>query len=514
MKFKLLPEAVRAFHNYLEADKAIHKKETLIHNFPPFISIEITSRCNLTCEHCWNAHYWLAGQDLSLEALNRLESEILPTAASVQYTCLGEPFLYNNFKKVLELIKTYNHPYSKIITNAQAVNPDMARLVLESGLKELTFSVDGATKATYEFIRRGASYQRLISTLDLLFKLKQEMKLEEPFFTFNVVVMEQNLDELEALVILASKYKVTQVFLLNLFAITEEIARRSPANFPERTREALKKAFKRARSLGIEVRTDIDIGPMGAEFRLDHHLSEAGYRFKDFFTSRKQIFIEATPDNTSFCEYPWKYLAVKVNGDVHPCRFLSYPMGNLNEKSFGEIWNSPFYQRLRATILDGSYELCCGSGCDFMASGKGDLKADILILNAPPAMSPGERGFAGVQIKNAGSVEWNASANDKNPFFFDISYHIMNNTGEIVVFDGLRTQLPKNVRPGETVPINLEIQAPDKPGNYRFNIDIVREHVTWFGSVGSPTSMVNIEVINAESESTSSVPEVLVHHRI
>ena len=301
MRFILQPEAVRAYNNYLEADNAILEKRALIHNYPPFITVEITSRCNLTCEHCWNAHYWLAGQDLNLAALHRLESEVLPTAASVQYTCLGEPFLYKHFKKVLELIKIHGTPYSKIITNAQAINPDMARLVLESGLKELTFSVDGATKETYERIRRGASYERLISTLDLLFHLKQEMKLEEPFFTFNVVVMEQNLDELEEIVILASKYMVTQVFFFNLFGITEEIAQRSPAHFPERTRDALKKAFERGRSLGIEIRTDIDIGPMGAEFRQDHHTSEARYLLKDIFNRRKQIFIEATPDNPSFC---------------------------------------------------------------------------------------------------------------------------------------------------------------------------------------------------------------------
>ena len=260
-------------------------------------------------------------------------------------------------KKLLGTIKFFNSPYSKIFTNAQVLTPEMAGLILESGLKELAFSLDGATKETYEFIRRGADFQRLISNLDLLFRIKQEMKLKKPVFTFNVVVMEQNLDELEALVILASKYEVAQVCFFNLYPITEEMARRSPSRFPERTRAALERAIKRARILGIEVSTDIDIGPVSAhtstnarKLRIFKYLSDRLHHPVVNAGRNDQIFIEATPDNMSFCEYPWKFIAVKVNGDIHPCRFLSYSMGNLNEKSFAEIWNSPFYQRLRKSI--------------------------------------------------------------------------------------------------------------------------------------------------------------------
>ena len=129
-----------------------------------------------------------------------------------------------------------------------------------------------------------------------------------------------------------------------------------------------------------------------------------------------------------------------------------------------------------------------------MASKTGGLKANFEIINAPASMPPGERDHVDLRIENNGTVEWNASALEDNPFFFDVAYHIMNSNGGIVLYDGLRSFLPKNVKPGETIQMQLEILAPVEPGTYRFNIDIVREHVTWFGSVGSPTAEVFIEV--------------------
>ena len=42
-------------------------------------------------------------------------------------------------------------------------------------------------------------------------------------------------------------------------------------------------------------------------------------------------------------------------------------------------------------------------------------------------------------------------------------------------------------RPGETIEIPLNINAPSPGGNYQLEIDMLQEGVSWFGLRGSPT---------------------------
>jgi len=67
-----------------------------------------------------------------------------------------------------------------------------------------------------------------------------------------------------------------------------------------------------------------------------------------------------------FCENPFEFAQVTPDGQVFGCcpamLFLSY--GNLERQSFMEAWNSTAAQRVRATILDGSFKYCNSNTCD------------------------------------------------------------------------------------------------------------------------------------------------------
>ncbi|HVF08222.1 MAG TPA: hypothetical protein VNC60_06570 [Actinomycetota bacterium] len=45
----------------------------------------------------------------------------------------------------------------------------------------------------------------------------------------------------------------------------------------------------------------------------------------------------------------------------------------------------------------------------------------------------------------------------------------------------LRTQLPADLRPGETQLVPVHVAAPEREGRYVLEIDLVHEHVRWFG---------------------------------
>jgi len=54
--------------------------------------------------------------------------------------------------------------------------------------------------------------------------------------------------------------------------------------------------------------------------------------------------------------------------------------------------------------------------------------------------------------------------------------------GGDVVAEGLRTPLPADLEPGATALVPMTVRAPSEPGGHRLAVDLVHEHVRWFGA--------------------------------
>jgi hypothetical protein len=61
-----------------------------------------------------------------------------------------------------------------------------------------------------------------------------------------------------------------------------------------------------------------------------------------------------------------------------------------------------------------------------------------------------------------------------------LSYHWRRRSGEVVVWDGLRTALPSPVRGGGSEEVWLAVRAPDEAGDYLLEVTAMRENVLWF----------------------------------
>jgi hypothetical protein len=57
-----------------------------------------------------------------------------------------------------------------------------------------------------------------------------------------------------------------------------------------------------------------------------------------------------------------------------------------------------------------------------------------------------------------------------------------------------RNPLPHDLLPGQSIRFRLSVLAPDKPGKYYLELDLVQELVTWFREKGSPTALIEVEV--------------------
>ncbi|MEA2660781.1 MAG: hypothetical protein QOH08_353, partial [Chloroflexota bacterium] len=107
-----------------------------------------------------------------------------------------------------------------------------------------------------------------------------------------------------------------------------------------------------------------------------------------------------------------------------------------------------------------------------------------------------------VPVSNSGIATWNATG----PNLVDLSYHWTDLSGTVVVWDGTRTALPADVAPGAGTQVSASITTPRTPGSYTLTVDLVREGVAWFSSLGALPLRVPAQVSTARYAATYSIP--------
>jgi hypothetical protein len=103
-------------------------------------------------------------------------------------------------------------------------------------------------------------------------------------------------------------------------------------------------------------------------------------------------------------------------------------------------------------------------------------------LEAPQA---GALTRARVELENAGTVSWRNGIH--------LAYHWLDDRGNPIVWDGLRTGLPP-LAPGERATVDARVRAPIPPGRYTFALDLVAELRAWFSELGSAMAVRELDV--------------------
>jgi hypothetical protein len=134
---------------------------------------------------------------------------------------------------------------------------------------------------------------------------------------------------------------------------------------------------------------------------------------------------------------------------------------------------------------------------------------DIRILSNSPEFFAGRETRLAVVIANRGHLTWSSLASDPaHPV--RVSYHWMNPDGRIVVFDGLRTELPNDLEPGRELVVRMSVLAPPEPGTYTLVLDLVREHVTWFAQEGRSALRISPVTVLREGAITWQRSRILI----
>ena len=93
-------------------------------------------------------------------------------------------------------------------------------------------------------------------------------------------------------------------------------------------------------------------------------------------------------------------------------------------------------------------------------------------------------GRATFDLRNDSAETWRPSEG------FAVSYHLYDADTGALVEDGPRFQPARDIAPGESFPVSLELAVPEGPGRYRFFVSPMRENAGWYYERGSPFLLI------------------------
>jgi SAM-dependent methyltransferase len=134
-----------------------------------------------------------------------------------------------------------------------------------------------------------------------------------------------------------------------------------------------------------------------------------------------------------------------------------------------------------------------------------------IVVHDPPAMVVvSEPVPVSLTITNASTAVWRHDLTAGR--FLTIANHWLREDGATAVPDDGRVRLPRTLKPGESVEVELIVTAPGEPARYLLEVDMVQEAVCWFAQKGSPTARVPITVTpsppaGARSGRTPALPQ-------
>ncbi|MES2693657.1 MAG: radical SAM protein [Verrucomicrobiota bacterium] len=233
---------------------------------PADLILQVSTICNLRCVMCPHGTGAVdRPQHMPMEIFERISSYV-DTASRMIVSGLGEPFLAPAFWRLIEHCADRDDVFIRANSNAHLVTPESALRVLDSGLKEISFSLDAARPETYAKVR-GGDLAKPLRGVEMMCAARRVHPRRSLEIFINMTLMRENVSEAPAFVELAAELGVDAVLFSQLFPFGDtpewQVERRGGWRFsyseqmlkyvPDMAREYLDQAKARAIELGVAV---------------------------------------------------------------------------------------------------------------------------------------------------------------------------------------------------------------------------------------------------------------------
>ncbi len=357
-----LTPRLRRYADFVRGQRTLAKQGELV-LAPDGLWLSITENCNFRCIGCYTEGLFKK----TYLSVDDLRAMLGGNQESYSYISLtdGEAFLHPELCQIIETFRAA-HPEAKIdlVTNASIpLTGDRRRAV--SLIDSLGISIDGATKSTYEDIRRGGNFERFLANVREIVAVRAETGSPE-HLEFSFTAMSTNLSELSGVVEIAAEIGVPNVYFQPMEMREPEIeARIGRLDINRMAPEDVYKETDKARALGAS----LGVSVYGAALMV--RPSNA-----DVPPDANQVFsLGEIEEAVRTCRYLWlqpfQYIRDGERFTVLPCCYMSKADGIKISERYGliferpgrvlDVYNGDAFWRLRCDLAYGKLAEFCGA---------------------------------------------------------------------------------------------------------------------------------------------------------
>jgi len=319
-----------------------HASSIEIIDYPKIAHIEITRKCNLKCYMCRYGREEevkkIGTGDFDIELFDKM-IPFMQNVPNIGLFGWGEPLYHPNFidfiKAIPELkdrgkphLSTKTRPFISFTTNATLLNHELLNLLIRNKLDGINVSIDSLDEKNFNFIRKGADFNKVVANLRMLQALKKQQGIFYPAITIQSVAMRRNIEELPDIVRFAADLEITQIRVTYITVSTKGLEEESLYHHKDLANrvfdEAQKLAKRRHINLYLPPRFDSEVEPQG------------------------------------YCDEVLDMFYARAEGTVIPCcRATEYVIGDLYKQTPEEIWKGQKRRALIGKLNKGILEGMC-----------------------------------------------------------------------------------------------------------------------------------------------------------
>jgi len=165
-------------------------KNFTVDNFPLHLDVEPTNVCNLRCPFCATTHNKYKQGFMKESVWKKILDEAGKNELySLKFTFRGEPLLHKDLTRMVKYAKDAGIMDIYFNTNAVRLDDDTIRNLIDAGLDRISISFEGFEKYLYEKYRVGANFETVVSNVERLKELKEELGTSKPLVRIQTVLI-------------------------------------------------------------------------------------------------------------------------------------------------------------------------------------------------------------------------------------------------------------------------------------------------------------------------------------
>ena len=272
--------------------------------FPLYLMLEQSYSCNLKCPSCihgfpeekkkFNMDTKIMPRSLFNQIIQEGEQNNCP---SISFCVNDEPLLIPDLPERVAYAREHGFMDLFITTNGTFLTLDLAKELIKAGITRILFSIDAATTETYDQVRPGGDFNRVLENLTALVNYKESSGLLLPAIRASFVNSKLNHHERD-------------LFIEKFSPLVD---------------------YVEIQGLSVYYETNTHLIPEDSKHVMDFS-----------------------------CNEPWRKLIIRANGDALPCcNFYGYEIvvDNILKTSIKEIFSSQALAKLRKEFKEGIFNL-------------------------------------------------------------------------------------------------------------------------------------------------------------